>query len=157
MSSALKLSEDWNYWGLETVDEESEAVEDDWSGPRGELRNPYIQPPRHVRLAIRKSGPPQRDAGEIRQRFERDRMLWEMKTETMSSLSDMVLLDEYQRIVGLGPAGVPLIIEALRDEPDHWFPALRAIVGIDHAEGAETLREAADRWISWYDSDLSDD
>jgi hypothetical protein len=89
---------------------------------------------------------------EIRSRFERDRDVWLAKSATMSSIVDMAMLPEYQRIIGLGAAVVPLIIEELRTEADHWFWALVSVVGEDHGTGAETISEAAERWVTWFDS-----
>lgn len=96
-------------------------------------------------------------AVDVRQVFERNHLAWRAKKQFMSSLTDMVLLPEYQRIIGLGAPVLPLIIESLRTEPDHWFWALVAIVGEDHAAGAETLREAADKWIAWFDAQVRDE
>jgi hypothetical protein len=150
MPSALKLSPEWGYWGV--------------SGEEHDLKPPYGLPvsaaPRHLRVRS-----PQRSASdalrltsdEVREAFDRYRIAWQLKSETMSSLTDMVLLPEYQHIIGLGRPAVPYIIESLRTELDHWFWALKSIVGVDHAEGAETMREAADKWIAWYDSLAFDD
>jgi hypothetical protein len=85
------------------------------------------------------------------ERFERLRADWHQATWSMSSLTSMVMHPAYQAIIGLGPQVVPILIEDLRSEPEHWFWALRAIVGDDHGHGATTLREAADRWISWFE------
>lgn len=90
-------------------------------------------------------------------RFERDAAVWEAETACMSSVTDMVLNQAYQRIVGLGPAAVPLIINRLRRAPHHFFWALVAIVGEDKAAGATTMPEAAQRWIDWYDSKERDE
>ncbi|MDP7738995.1 hypothetical protein [Mycobacterium paragordonae] len=87
----------------------------------------------------------------VRVKFERYRNAWQAKTATMSSLAEMVMLDEYQHIIGLGRQAVPFLIEELRHELDHWFWALKAIVGEDHASHASTMREAAAMWIAWYD------
>ena len=54
-----------------------------------------------------------------------------------------------QRIVGLGPRVVPLIIEQLRRDVDHWFWALAMIVGHDAAPAARTVDEAAKGWVEW--------
>lgn len=89
--------------------------------------------------------------GDVESRFERDAAEWEDETLYMSTVIDMVTVPSYQRIIGLGPAVVPLIIERLREEPEHWFWALRAIVGEDKASGATSVLEAAHRWIEWYD------
>ena len=37
------------------------------------------------------------------------------------------LVFSYQKIIGMGPAVVPLILSELETEPDHWFWALEAI------------------------------
>lgn len=96
-------------------------------------------------------------ADEVKARFERDRDAWLTKSMTMSSITDMAMLPEYQRIIGLGPDAVPLIIEELRKETNHWFWALVSIVGADHGTGAETLPEAAAKWIAWFDSLTADE
>jgi hypothetical protein len=89
---------------------------------------------------------------QIKERFDRDAAQWKQETLYASTLFDMTQTNpSYQRIIGLGPAAVPLIIDRLRQEPDHWFWALNAIVGDDKAKGAQTMPEAAQRWIEWYD------
>lgn len=65
------------------------------------------------------------------------------------SLQRKVMHPAYQRIIGLGPSAVPLILRELHREPNHWFWALRALTGIDAAQGTEGVREAADRWLRW--------
>lgn len=80
---------------------------------------------------------------------------WRADTATDGNAVAIVMHPAYQRIIGLGPQAVPLIIDALRDEVDHWFWALGAIVGFDAAEGAQSLVEAAQRWIDWYDSEYA--
>jgi hypothetical protein len=92
------------------------------------------------------------DADDVREEFERLKEAWEEKSEYMSVLTDMVLLQEYQRIIGLGRPAVPLLIEELRNGGDHWFWALVAITGRDHAEGAKNYDEAVARWIDWYEA-----
>ena len=55
----------------------------------------------------------------------------------------------YQRIIGMGPRAVPLILQDLSEQPDHWYWALNAITGEDPAEGVESFDEAAQRWLDW--------
>lgn len=99
----------------------------------------------------------QMSASEVRETFDHNRMIWQLKCELLSSLTEIVFMPEYQRIIGLGPQVVPLIIESLREEVDHWFWALTSIVGYDHGAGAETMQEAAERWIAWYDALMGDE
>lgn len=88
---------------------------------------------------------------DVDSRFARDAKEWKQESEFMSVVTDMVLLDSYQRIIGLGPAAIPLIIEDLkRNGPEHWFWALTAIVGEDQAHGATDVPSAAQAWINWW-------
>ncbi|WP_143547132.1 hypothetical protein [Rhodococcus sp. 05-2255-1e] len=90
--------------------------------------------------------------GDVRDEFNAYRDEWRRQSEYMSSVTEMILLPAYQRIIGLGKPAVPLIVDELREGVDHWFWALSAITGTDHAAGATTMSEAAARWIAWYDS-----
>ncbi|HEY5198306.1 MAG TPA: hypothetical protein VIJ51_14900 [Solirubrobacteraceae bacterium] len=56
----------------------------------------------------------------------------------------------YQRTIALGPRAVPLILERLVEQgPDHWYWALEMLTGSNPAEGAETMADAAERWLAW--------
>ena len=57
----------------------------------------------------------------------------------------------YQRIIGLGPAVVPLLLRELERAPDHWFWALKAITGADPVPPAARggIREKVRLWIEW--------
>lgn len=88
----------------------------------------------------------------VAERFERLRDWWKSETMFSSSVQQKVMHPAYQEIIGLGPQVVPHIVEHLRTAPDHWFWALRAIVGEDHASGASTPLAAAEQWIAWFDS-----
>ncbi len=52
---------------------------------------------------------------------------WKERSRYLSNTAQMALLDPYQRIIGMGVAAVPFILEELRREPDQWFWALEAI------------------------------
>lgn len=55
----------------------------------------------------------------------------------------------YQRIIGLGPRAVPLILRELQKTRGHWLWALNAITGEDPAPPAATYSEAVDAWLEW--------
>ena len=66
-------------------------------------------------------------------------------------VSQMVMHSAYQQIIGTGRAAIPLILEELRRESDHWFWALSAITGEDPVEDEDQgrisrMREA---WLDW--------
>lgn len=81
--------------------------------------------------------------------FEELAACWEAETEFMSRQSQAVIHPAYQRIIGIGPAAIPLLLGRLRDNPDNWFWALVAITGEDPGENSTTLIEAREAWLEW--------
>jgi hypothetical protein len=75
---------------------------------------------------------------------------WREETAISSSLSDIIAHPAYQRIIGLGPNVVPLILRELRIRLDHWFWALSAITGYSPG-GVEPgdLRQLREAWLAW--------
>jgi hypothetical protein len=63
----------------------------------------------------------------------------------------MAMLRPYQKIIGMGMAAVPLILEELQREPDQWFWALEVITDENPVppEAAGRVRLMADAWIEW--------
>jgi hypothetical protein len=83
--------------------------------------------------------------------FHSLRSQWVNETAHLSSFSSRRKHPAYQRIVDLGPAVVPMLLGELRERPDFWFSALRAITGADpvedHMRGKfDEMREA---WLNW--------
>src|SRR5437879_981508 len=54
---------------------------------------------------------------------------WRRETGYFSFTQQRVLHPAYQRIIGMGWAAVPLILQELEHQPEHWSWALRAITG----------------------------
>lgn len=76
---------------------------------------------------------------------------WKAETFFHSSISKKTQHPDYQRIIGMGPAVVPLIFHWLKLEPDFWFDALVAITGeqpvpVQHAGDIEAM---AHDWLEW--------
>lgn len=63
----------------------------------------------------------------------------------------MAMVPEYQRIIGMGPAALPLILDSLRREPEHWYWALEAITGENPVppEDRGDIQKTADLWVAW--------
>lgn len=64
------------------------------------------------------------------------------------------MLPAYQRIIGMGPDAVPLILaqlEAEGDDPDQWFWALRAITAANPVkpEDQGNTVKMAEAWLRW--------
>jgi len=86
-----------------------------------------------------------------KEKFYRFCKRWKRETKHMSCPEDMILHPAYQRIIGLGPSAIPLILAELERELDFWFWALDAIseenpVSDDVQGDMEKMRLA---WIQW--------
>jgi hypothetical protein len=75
---------------------------------------------------------------------------WRQETLVTSSTTDMVLHPAYQRIIGLGPAVLPLLFHELQERPGHWFWALAAITGANpvSAEDAGHVPKMREAWLA---------
>jgi hypothetical protein len=79
---------------------------------------------------------------------------WYKETEYTSSFTRIVMSSPYQRIIGMGPEVVPLIlrqIESEGDDPAHWGWALSSITGEDPVpdKAAGDTVKIAEAWLSW--------
>ena len=74
---------------------------------------------------------------------------WVRETIGMSVLRNAFLHRAYQQIIGMGPVAIPLLLEELRDRPEHWMWALEVLTNEDPAASAQTFATARARWLSW--------
>jgi type I restriction enzyme M protein len=90
------------------------------------------------------------DAADDAQSFNVLAKQWR-EDSALFSTTEMMLTPEYLRIIGMGERAIPLILEDLRSEPDHWFAALNAITGENPVPRDKWGRvdEMASAWISW--------
>lgn len=88
---------------------------------------------------------------DLSERFDRLTQEWEQATMLMSSVPQICMNRSYQRIIGLGAAAVPLILERLERRPGHWFWALEAITGENPVapEHMGHMAAMAADWIAW--------
>lgn len=86
-----------------------------------------------------------------RDRFQRLRSQWKEQSRYLSNTAQMSMLGPYQRIIGMGEAAVPLILDELRREPDHWFWALESITEENPVppEDAGRVQAMTAAWIRW--------
>lgn len=85
----------------------------------------------------------------LEQGFRESADRWRRDTAVLSSVTAKAMHPAYQRIIGMGPSVVPMLLRHLEREPDHWFWALTAITGEDPvpAEDAGDLDRMAEAWL----------
>lgn len=76
---------------------------------------------------------------------------WKKDTLVSSNMEKILGHWAYRKIIALGPPVVPLLLERLRYEPDHWFYALSQITGEEPklVNGDETFEGATEAWVRW--------
>ena len=67
------------------------------------------------------------EPGGLMQEFELLARQWREETAHLSSVAMMAEHSAYKQIINMGMAAVPMILQELRREPDHWFWALSVI------------------------------
>lgn len=83
--------------------------------------------------------------------FRKHETKWTRDTRYSSSLSDKYLHPSYARIIGMGPSVVPLILQRLKQQPNDWFYALRAITGANPVRPGDAgdMQKMAQIWLAW--------
>jgi hypothetical protein len=76
---------------------------------------------------------------------------WKQTRGHTSSAAKLATHPSYQKIIAMGQVAVPLILQELEREPDHWFLALRAITGTDPVpeEARGKIDEMTRAWLVW--------
>lgn len=88
---------------------------------------------------------------DLEKTFSKLRDAWKAETRYTSSALELITNKHYQRIIGLGPKVIPLILAALAAEPDHWSWALQALTGENpvQPEDSGNLPKMAQAWLAW--------
>lgn len=87
----------------------------------------------------------------LSQQFQSLAVQWRQETRHLSLMSDIVLNTAYQRIIGMGAPVVPFLLQELKQQPDHWFWALRSITGENPVQPCDRgrLPQMAEAWLDW--------
>ncbi|MGB7414022.1 MAG: hypothetical protein WA902_07420 [Thermosynechococcaceae cyanobacterium] len=87
----------------------------------------------------------------LAQKFKALASRWRQETRHHSLMNDIVLNPAYQQIIGMGAPAVPLILQDLKRQPDHWFWALRSITGTNPIQPVDRgrLPQMAAAWLQW--------
>lgn len=85
------------------------------------------------------------------EKFARLAYQWKHDTAFVSAVHTMSMRPEYQQIIGMGDAAIPLMLSELAREPDHWFWALNAITGVDPVRPSDRgdIQKMAQAWLKW--------
>lgn len=88
---------------------------------------------------------------DVEEEFYSNVVKWKDETEVSSSMHDLVLNKSYQRIIGLGPIVIPLILKDLKNYGGHWFWALNALTGENPVtqEDAGRIKKMREAWLTW--------
>ncbi|MGC8561477.1 MAG: hypothetical protein ACP5O1_12475 [Phycisphaerae bacterium] len=83
--------------------------------------------------------------------FDRDLEEWRSDTRFSSNLSALLSHPAYLRIIAMGHAVLPLILEDMQNGGGHWFVALRAITREDPVppEHRSHPRLMCEDWLRW--------
>jgi hypothetical protein len=93
----------------------------------------------------------ERPDAELVRRFHDLARQWKEATIFTSSGTEMALHPAYQQIIGMGKDAIPLILEELQREEDHWFWALQSITGDDPVPPSDRgqLPKMTGAWLRW--------
>ncbi len=88
---------------------------------------------------------------DVRASFDKLAQEWRTQTRYHSSLTEMVTHPAYQRIIGMGADAIPLMLQELVREPNHWFWALKSISGEDPVpdEIRGDIEAMSRAWLDW--------
>lgn len=88
---------------------------------------------------------------ESRQRFTELVAEWRRTRGHSSKIKDLVMNPAYQRIIGMGKPAIPLILEEMEREPDHWSWAMTAISGENPVPQSARgrLDQTTAAWLKW--------
>lgn len=102
------------------------------------------------RIVVVKVAEPNVDEG-LKHAFEKLALSWSADTAHLSSPIKLMKHPAYQRIIGLGPPALPLILRDLAENGGFLFPALNAITGENPVpdDAAGDIEKMTSAWIAW--------
>lgn len=86
---------------------------------------------------------------ELESTFHANVEQWREDTGMFASIAQRAMHPSYLRVIGLGRQAIPLLLGELRERPDHWFWALRAVAGDDPVSPESDFDEAVEAWVQW--------
>jgi hypothetical protein len=91
------------------------------------------------------------DTSDLKAAFRKFAERWRRETALVSSSTARTQNRWYKKIIELGPAVVPMIIDELRERPDLWFDALEELTGTSPVpeSSRDSVLKSAQAWIDW--------
>jgi len=76
---------------------------------------------------------------------------WHDETDHLSSPSNITNNDTYLKIISMGEAVIPFILQDLQERGGNWYPALRILSGADPVptEARGEVPKMKEAWLSW--------
>lgn len=96
-------------------------------------------------------GPVSRQDANILEKFRNLKLSWQCDTKYASFAVEVVSHSAYLEIISMGRAVIPLILDELKREPNHWFWALSSITGENpiRPEQRGKIGEMVKAWLDW--------
>jgi hypothetical protein len=85
----------------------------------------------------------------VQKEFNRLATRWKSETESLSSIKKKITHPDYLKIIEMGYEVIPIILQSLLKEPDHWFVALNKISGENPISYGASFQEAVIGWLQW--------
>lgn len=76
---------------------------------------------------------------------------WKDETKTIPFINQKSVHPAYQKIIGLGPVAIPMILRELNKDADHWFWALQALTRTNPVspEDRGNMQKMRVAWLNW--------
>ncbi len=92
----------------------------------------------------------------LKKNFQLYKNIWEEQTLLSSNMTEIINNSAYLSIIALGADVIPLIIQDLRNDENHWFSALESLTGShpikkEH-KGIFNLMKSD--WLDWADKNM---
>ena len=87
----------------------------------------------------------------VARKFQELAQHWRAETAHLSSVTKQVMHPSYQRIIGLGPAVLSILLREVRQQSGYWFWALNAITGEDPVQPDDlgNVPKMSEAWLTW--------
>ncbi len=88
------------------------------------------------------------------QRFYSLKARWQSEIRFLSDTNEICTHEAYQKIVGMGEKALPFIYFELKNDPDNWFWALKAITDEDPVPESDrgNLEKMTALWGEWIEN-----